>query len=70
MTDLIELQKFLIGLRPSDTVKLHLYVDFTSWRFWFLDLTQLTESMIHIKSRITGFSMQVSSRIDIRGKLI
>lgn len=69
MADLVELQQFLAMLKPSLKLKLHLDMDFCGWRYQRLDLTLLFESLDHIRNRVIGLSLRVSSRTEVNGEI-
>lgn len=68
--DLIELLSLLPALKPSNTAKLHLYLNFLSCYFSFVNVTELLGYANHLKDRLVGLSIQAkSSPVGIKGKI-
>lgn len=65
--DLIELVDLLRSLKPTETVKLSLSMNFVSCHLYFVDLTRLFASMTHLKDRIIAFSISATCMTNFKG---
>lgn len=67
--DLIELVDLLRSLKPVETVKLSLSMNFVNSHLYFVDLAQLFASMTHLKDRIIVFSISATCMTNFKGEI-
>lgn len=67
--DLIELVDLLRSLKPVETVKLSLSMNFVNSHLYFVDLAQLFASMTHLKDRIIAFSISATCMTNFKGEI-
>ena len=66
--DLIQLQKLLYNLKPSNVVKLDLTLDLRPYQSSCIDLTQPLAALDWLRGRLTRFSLTAPDKLKVQGQ--